>query len=82
MNRRILLSGFLAALVVGLPTEAAARRSRKYRSSRRNRGLSGASSTRGTTDDGECPCNGGKVCVGPRGGRYCITSSGRKRYGV
>lgn len=29
-----------------------------------------------------CPCGGGKVCVGPRGGRYCITSSGNKRYGV
>ncbi len=36
---------------------------------------------RGTTT-GECPCNGGRVCVGPRGGRYCITSSGNKRYGV
>lgn len=29
-----------------------------------------------------CPCGGGKVCVGPRGGRYCITSGGNKRYGV
>lgn len=29
-----------------------------------------------------CPCGGGKVCVGPRGGRYCITSGGGKRYGV
>jgi hypothetical protein len=31
---------------------------------------------------GGCPCGGGKVCVGPRGGRYCITSGGNKRYGV
>lgn len=29
-----------------------------------------------------CPCSGSKVCVGPRGGRYCITSGGNKRYGV
>lgn len=29
----------------------------------------------------ECPCGSGKVCVGPRGGRYCITKSGNKEYG-
>lgn len=32
-------------------------------------------------DDVECPCGSGSVCVGPRGGRFCITSSGKKRYG-
>lgn len=31
---------------------------------------------------GGCPCGSGHVCVGPRGGRYCITSGGNKRYGV
>jgi hypothetical protein len=31
---------------------------------------------------GSCPCGGGGVCVGPRGGRYCITSGGNKRYGL
>lgn len=31
---------------------------------------------------GACPCSGSKVCIGPRGGRYCITSGGNKRYGV
>jgi len=31
---------------------------------------------------GACPCSGRSVCVGPRGGRYCITSGGNKRYGV
>ena len=31
---------------------------------------------------GSCPCSGNRVCVGPRGGRYCITSGGNKRYGV
>lgn len=29
-----------------------------------------------------CPCSSGAVCIGPRGGRYCITSGGNKRYGV
>ncbi|WP_410001608.1 DUF4236 domain-containing protein [Sphingosinicella rhizophila] len=33
-------------------------------------------------DDQGCPCSGSSVCVGPRGGRYCITSGGNKRYGV
>ena len=31
---------------------------------------------------GACPCSGRNVCIGPRGGRYCITSGGNKRYGV
>ena len=29
-----------------------------------------------------CPCSGSHVCIGPRGGRYCITSGGNKRYGI
>lgn len=33
-------------------------------------------------DSGACPCSGSRVCIGPRGGRYCITSGGNKRYGV
>lgn len=59
---------------------------KRYRSShstkrvKRSRGLN-FYPTRGTTE-GACPCNGGNVCVGPRGGRYCITSGGNKRYGV
>jgi hypothetical protein len=32
--------------------------------------------------DETCPCSGNQVCIGPRGGRYCITSGGNKRYGV
>jgi len=27
-----------------------------------------------------CPCSGSKLCVGPRGGKFCRTSSGSKRY--
>lgn len=30
--------------------------------------------------DATCPCSGSFNCVGPRGGRYCITSGGNKRY--
>lgn len=33
-------------------------------------------------NNSSCPCSGNRVCVGPRGGRYCITSGGNKRYGV
>ncbi|WP_428995332.1 SH3 domain-containing protein [Lysobacter enzymogenes] len=36
----------------------------------------------GSYEDGTCPCSGRRVCIGPRGGRYCITSGGNKRYGV
>lgn len=36
-----------------------------------------ASSTAKTTS---CSCSGTKRCTGPRGGRYCITSGGKKRY--
>lgn len=31
---------------------------------------------------GSCPCSSGRVCIGPRGGRYCITRGGNRRYGV
>ena len=36
----------------------------------------------GGASGGYCPCGSGMVCTGPRGGRYCITSGGNKRYGV
>lgn len=29
---------------------------------------------------GDCSCRSGNVCVGPRGGRYCLTDSGNKSY--
>ncbi len=50
----------------------AARKATKRRVSRRASGVVG----------GNCPCSSRRVCVGPRGGRYCITSGGNKRYGV
>ena len=79
MNRRAFLAGLLALTAAG-GIDAAEARPRGPR--RRVRGFAGGLQGRGTTDDGNCPCNGGKVCTGKRGGRYCITSSGRKRYGV
>jgi hypothetical protein len=30
--------------------------------------------------DGSCSCAGARYCVGPRGGVYCFTSGGNKRY--
>lgn len=41
-----------------------------------------ASITRSTanTITSACWCSGNKVCIGPRGGVYCITSGGNKRY--
>ena len=56
----------------------ASRKRSSSSSSRRSR----ASSFRSYSGGGSCPCNGGNICIGPRGGRYCITSGGNKRYGV
>lgn len=53
---------------------------RSYRMSHRARRSSGARSY--NSGGGSCPCSGGNICIGPRGGRYCITSGGNKRYGV
>lgn len=53
----------------------------KKRKAKRVRGFSGGiSKQRRETDNGSCPCSGSKICVGPRGGTYCITSGGNKRY--
>ncbi|MCU1716558.1 hypothetical protein [Pseudomonas sp. 5P_3.1_Bac2] len=30
--------------------------------------------------DGACACGSGTLCTGPRGGQFCITSSGKKSY--
>jgi hypothetical protein len=85
VTRRGLLAGLAAMVLVGAGDEVAAKGRRGGGGGgrrRRVRGSGGGYSARGVSDDGSCPCNGGDVCVGPRGGRYCITSSGRKRYGV
>jgi len=68
----------------GGSSHATSHRSSSHRAVRHARGhrAQGLYSGRGESSDGSCPCNGGKICVGPRGGRYCITSGGNKRYGV
>lgn len=70
MERRAVFFGLLAAALVSMPDMADARP--KRRSRRRVRGFAGGIHGREATDTGECPCNGGKVCTGTRGGRYCI----------
>ena len=37
-------------------------------------------STQSYSYGGSCPCSGVFNCTGPRGGQYCITSGGNKRY--
>lgn len=54
--------------------------SRPHRSTRRKSRVKSAPSY--NYGGGSCPCSGRNICVGPRGGRYCITSGGNKRYGV
>lgn len=43
-------------------------------------GVAATSKGAPATPSMSCPCSGTKYCVGPRGGRYCITSGGKKRY--
>lgn len=50
--------------------------------SRHSRATLRRSGSTSGTFGGSCPCSGSNVCIGPRGGRYCITSGGNKRYGV
>lgn len=33
-----------------------------------------------STVGGDCGCGSGRTCTGPRGGTYCYTSGGNKRY--
>ena len=37
-------------------------------------------STQSYSYGGSCPCSGSFNCTGKRGGQYCITSGGNKRY--
>jgi len=76
------------ALVASSGIEHSADAKRRYsystKSSKRDIGSRELKSygSRAASSNGECPCNGGDVCIGPRGGRYCITNGGNKRYGV
>jgi len=33
-----------------------------------------------TAENGDCSCASGAVCAGPKGGRYCLSETGTKRY--
>lgn len=74
--------------VTSRPTKAASRASSKK--SKPKSYASRSSSSRSSKprraspaySSGSCPCSGSRICIGPRGGRYCITSGGNKRYGV
>ena len=50
-----------------------ANRTSSFKSSNKAKSSAGLSS-------GSCPCSGVSNCVGRRGGIYCITSGGNKRY--
>lgn len=57
-----------------LPATGAAAANRSMRHARGRSGL-------GEGAGGSCSCGEGAVCTGPRGGRYCVTASGKKHYG-
>lgn len=75
---------------ISLPSTSSARKARRTREASRYSAKSHGWSTPkkkrrsygGDYSGSGCPCSGRQVCIGPRGGRYCITSGGNKRYGV
>jgi uncharacterized protein YgiM (DUF1202 family) len=62
-------------------TSAPRRTSRRASSSPRA-SFKAAPISRSPSMGGSCPCTSSRVCTGPRGGRYCLNSTGSKRYGV
>ena len=47
----------------------------------RTNSLEGSSATsQMAPTSGNCSCRSGSYCIGPRGGHYCYTDSGRKNY--
>lgn len=70
--------GARSAPAAGTRKRAASPRRSASRSSSTGRRRSSGYSAIG----GSCPCSGRNICIGPRGGRYCITSGGNKRYGL
>lgn len=65
-----------------IPYSARSTASRSSSSSSARRSIAPSSRSRPRESSGTCPCSGSNVCIGPRGGRYCITNVGNKRYGV
>lgn len=78
--RQSLIGADLGSGAVGKSSYAPAKKKRSS-STRRSTGSKSGGASR-FYNGGECPCSGSNICIGPRGGRYCITSGGNKRYGV
>lgn len=72
----------VAAAGAGYAAGNAIRSGRRHAGSRRRSASRKRRSSGGGYSGSGCPCSGSQVCIGPRGGRYCITSGGNKRYGV
>ncbi|WP_102788947.1 SH3 domain-containing protein [Stenotrophomonas bentonitica] len=60
----------------GCASKTSARASR----SARDAGPAPSASRTSFSSGSGCPCSSSNNCFGPRGGRYCITSGGNKRY--
>lgn len=75
------VSALMGAIVVN-QADAKQTRSSYSKRTKRYRGSGVISLLRSVGSDGECSCQAHKICYGPRGGRYCLTSGGNKRYGV
>jgi micrococcal nuclease len=43
-------------------------------------GAPGAGAPGGTSTAADCPCGSGAICTGPKGGQFCVTPEGKKRY--
>ena len=72
----------VGAAGAGYATGKVAGSGRGHAASRRRSGSRGRRGWGSGYQGSGCPCSGSQVCIGPRGGRYCITSGGNKRYGV
>lgn len=76
-----LLSKHLSSSMIPAKPEPVARSSLASENDTRNLTKERTRKKRSSSGGG-CSCGARNVCVGPRGGRYCITSGGAKRYGV
>lgn len=64
----------------GTPSCAANTTARAARSARSAVPAPSGAARSSFSSSSSCPCSSSNNCYGPRGGRYCITSGGNKRY--
>ena len=79
MRQAIILGLALAVALTG-PADAVGRKKRHRSHATHVVGFGTPSKHRTETNSSSCGCSGRNYCVGPRGGHYCITSGGNKRY--